>query len=235
MSARRVLITGAGRGLGRALAAACVARGDRVFGAVRAADARAQLPAGTTGVCIDVSDAASIQAGAAAVAAQADRLDWLINNAGIHSGSPEILPHQKNLSLGALEPSGMVRMFTVNALGPLLLTQALLPLLRCGVAPLVVNVSSRRGSLARNQSGGNYGYTTSKAALNMITRGLAADLAGEVTVAAVHPGTVQTAMGGPDATMTAAEAADAFLRVADGLGPEDTGRFLRWDGTPLPW
>lgn len=231
----RVLITGAGRGLGHALAVACCARGDQVLAGVRDPAALSQLPADATGLRLDVSSPAAIEAAAAQAAARLDGLDLLINNAGIHSGSPEIALHQQNLTLGALEPSGMLRMFTVNALGPLLLTQALLPLLRQGAHPRVINVSSRRGSLARKRDGGNYGYTTSKAALNMITRGLAADLSGQITVIALHPGTIQTAMGSADAALTPQQAAGALLSVADGLTPADSGRFLSWNGTTLPW
>jgi NAD(P)-dependent dehydrogenase (short-subunit alcohol dehydrogenase family) len=90
------------------------------------------------------------------------------------------------------------------------------------------------GSIAARNYGGSYAYSTSKSALNMITRGLAADLRGIITVA-LDPGWVKTDMGGQGAELTVHESASGILKVIDSLTPADSGEFLRWDGKYNPW
>ncbi len=100
----------------------------------------------------------------------------------------------------------------------------------------MVMVSSSLGSLARNTSGGDYAYRASKAALNAVMRSLSADLRTRgITVVSLHPGWVRTAMGGSGATLSVEESVRAIREVLAGVGPEDTGRFLRYDGREEPW
>ena len=157
-----------------------------------------------------------------------------MNNAGINSRS--VPRDQANVRFGSLEPSGVLRMVEVNALGPVLVTQALVDLLQAGTRPRVASTSSWLGSIGRKSSGGNYGYCASKATLNMLARAMAFDLAPlGITSVVFNPGWVATDMGGPRASLTPEQSVGGMLAVIDGLTPEDAGRFLQWDGTEHPW
>ena len=115
-------------------------------------------------------------------------------------------------------------------------TQALLPSLRRGDRKLVVNITSGLGSIERNTRGGYYGYRESKAALNMFTRTLAAELRPEgFTCVAVRPGWVRTDMGGPNAPLSPQESIRGMISVMGRLKPEASGRFLSHDGQEIPW
>ena len=99
----------------------------------------------------------------------------------------------------------------------------------------MIAISSRLGSIALADSG-RYAYRASKTALNMEWNGLAKDLAGKGLICVVlHPGWVQTDMGGPAAPLTIEQSVPAMVKVIDGLKPSDNGRFMNYDGTELPW
>ena len=242
-SSRRVLISGANRGLGLALTRALLAEGATVFAghrdnsntdALRAL--KTEHPATLVPILLDVTSEDSRSRAIQEIAGHVEGIDLLINNAGIHSQSRELLAAQRNLVLGELESTGLNAMLQTNAIAPLLLTQGMLPLLTRGHAPRVLNMSSRRGSLATTTAGGNYGYCLSKAALNMASRILATDLAARgIVVIAVHPGAVQTDMRSPDACLTPAQSARAILELTDTLALSDAGQFYNWDGTVHPW
>ena len=181
---------------------------------------------------LDIADTESIARFAAAVAERFERVDLLINNAGINSKTAP--KGQKNVRLGDLEPQGMLRMIQVNAVGPVLVSQALLPVL--GVGSRVVSISSWLGSIAGKTSGGNYGYCASKATLNMLMRTFAHDVASkDITSVVINPGWVQTKMGGPRAPLTPTESVTGMLSVVAALTPEQNGSFLQWDGTESAW
>ncbi len=233
------LVTGANRGLGLAFTRQLIRRGDRVVATARDPDAvEAWADLDETGrlhrVALDLDDPKSIAGLQAAVAAVTDRLDLLINNAGVNSRS--VPRGEPNVKLGALEPEGILAMTRINAVGPLLVTQALVDLLARGEAPRVLCISSWLGSVERKAKGGNYGYCISKAALNMATRALAFDLEprGIIAVAA-NPGWVQTDMGGESADLTPEQSAAGLLNMAADLTEDDAGRFLQWNGEPHPW
>ena len=240
MTDRTVLITGATAGIGEAAARAFAAAGWRVIGTGRRAE-RLEALATEIGpkmhmLAFDMRDEAAIDGALASLPPEFQAIDLLINNAGIHSQSRELLAAQRNLVLGELESTGLNAMLQTNAIAPLLLTQGMLPLLTRGHAPRVLNMSSRRGSLATTTAGGNYGYCLSKAALNMASRILATDLAARgIVVIAVHPGAVQTDMRSPDACLTPAQSARAILELTDTLALSDAGQFYNWDGTVHPW
>jgi NAD(P)-dependent dehydrogenase (short-subunit alcohol dehydrogenase family) len=119
-------------------------------------------------------------------------------------------------------------------MGPFLLTQALAPRLADGAR--VANITSELGSIGSVTRFGTPSYNISKAAQNMATVLLASALRPRgITVVALHPGWVQTDMGGTGATITPGASVDGLLRVIDGLKPADSGRFLDWRGQPLPW
>ena len=122
----------------------------------------------------------------------------------------------------------------VNTLGPLKVTEALLPLLSKGAR--VANVSSRMGSIEDNTSGGFYGYRASKAALNAVTRSLALDLRPQgISVVTLHPGYVRTGMTGGNGLIDPPESARGLLARIEELTPERTGTFWHMDGSQLPW
>ncbi len=125
----------------------------------------------------------------------------------------------------------------VNAIGPMLVARALLGLLRRSCAGRIINISSQLGALALgSEMLRDIGYNASKAALNMITVALAGTLDADGLVAvAIHPGWVQTDMGGSSAPLTARDSAAALFGTVQGLLPSDNGRFLSWDGSPHPW
>jgi NAD(P)-dependent dehydrogenase (short-subunit alcohol dehydrogenase family) len=240
-SVRVHLVTGAGRGLGLALAEEVVARGHVVIGTLRdrgrgagLVELAARAPERVWIAPLDVTDEQSCARLAGAVASVVSRVDVVVNNAGINAASPELGGQEQASSLAMLAAAAVDRMMWTNALGPILVTRALLALLAPGAT--VVNLSSRRGSLAGKLTGGNYGYCMSKAALNMATRALAADLADRAVVVALDPGCVRgTAMSQPDATLAPRDAAAAVLDLIEALGPEHRGRFLTTTGEDHPW
>ncbi|MEO0460422.1 MAG: SDR family oxidoreductase [Myxococcota bacterium] len=251
MRSTRTLVTGAGRGMGLEFARQCLDRGDRVYAGVRRPDDASQLRALDTQYperllifSLDVEDSGSITRAVEAVREKTDRLDLLINNAGINSASAGIEPTQRNVRFGELEASGMLRMLHVNAVAPILVTQAFVELLEQGDRPRVINVSSWLGSIERKSAGGNYGYCASKAALNMLGRTLAFDLkARGIITLLFNPGWVQTDMrtdmrtdmGGKNAELSVTQAVSGVLGTSDTASLEDTGRFFQWDGTEHPW
>lgn len=228
--ALRTVVTGANRGIGLELTRQLLARGDTVEAGARApSGARSlnQLAATTDGRlrvhALDVAMDESVRAFARAVGAQPVHL--LVNNAGTMG--------QRDAPLGELDTESVLRTFSVNTVGPLRVTQALLPALRAGKAK-VVNVSSTMGSIADNRSGGSMDYRLSKAALNMLSRNLAHELAADgIIVVSIHPGWVQTAMGGANAPVTVEDSVRAVLQVIDRLRPEDSGGFFNQRGEPF--
>jgi NAD(P)-dependent dehydrogenase (short-subunit alcohol dehydrogenase family) len=137
---------------------------------------------------------------------------------------------------GSLDVQAMMEVFQVNTVAPVMVAQAFADLLHRGTNARVINVSSDAGSITRRESGCNYSYPSSKAALNMMTRCLAADFRADgVIVISIHPGWIQTDMGGPHARWTLAETIPGMMSVIDGLTMADTGEFFNWDGAHVPW
>ncbi len=216
-----VLVTGAERGLGLSLVRAYADTAARVIALCRETSPAIEALAPELHTGVDVSKAAAVARAAAAVGDEP--LDVLINNAGVMSDD----------DFRDLDVAAVRQQFEVNALGPLNVARAFAPRLRRGAR--LINISSRLGSIADNESGGDYGYRMSKAAQNMLTANLALDLKeADVIVAALHPGIVATAMTGGKGT-SADEVARDLLAVIEKLTPEDSGRFYAKDGTPLPW
>jgi NAD(P)-dependent dehydrogenase (short-subunit alcohol dehydrogenase family) len=215
------LVTGASRGIGLELCRQLQLRGHVVVAACRRASAELQSSGCRVVEGIEVTDDQSVARLAAAVAGE--RIDVLVNNAGILSRE----------SLDDLDFERMRRQFEVNALGPLRVTQALLPNL--GPGSKVVIVTSRMGSIADNGSGGYYGYRMSKAAVNAAGVSLARDLAGRgITVLMLHPGMVATDMTGAHGIPVTESAQNLTARIEQ-LGPEASGSFHHANGEPLPW
>ena len=230
----RILITGASRGIGLELARHYLERGDMVLATARNLDEAADLQA-LAGqhsdrchlLALDVTDEDAIVAAAAEAGRLIDGLDVLINNAGVFP---------RNERPETLDAQVLLQTLHTNAVAPLIVVRELLPLLRRGRRPRILNITSQLGSLTRRASGRCYSYCSSKAALNMLTRSLAFDLQDDGIIAVVvHPGWVQTDMGGAHAPVMVGESARGIIALADGLLPEQTSKFLTWDGREHAW
>lgn len=233
---QNILITGANRGIGLALVEQYLAVGGyRVFASCRNPEAATALNALTQAnpqtlrtLQMDVDDEASIKRAVDTIGADSDRLDALINNAGVSGGDD-------TRSMGQLGSVAVAGVITTNAVAPLIVTQACRDLLKRSDNPRVVMISSGLGSLAR-VDGNAYAYRMSKAAMNMAARVLAFDeaMAGIRTVT-LAPGWVRTDMGGPSANLAPEESASALLALIEKLGATDNGRFYRYDGLEMDW
>lgn len=228
----RYLVTGANRGIGLELTRQLLDRGDEVLATARRPEAAAGLQELVRAhgerlqvLPLDVGDPDSVATLRRALEREA--IDVLVNNAGIGAETGR---------LGELDYEALRHVFEIDAVGPLRVVEAALPaILRSGTRK-IVNVTSKMGSIDDNGSGGAYGYRMAKVALNMATRSIARDLAGEGVIAfVVHPGWVKTDMGGPHALITPGQSVAAMLRVIDGAGPEQSGRFWEWNGKEIPW
>ena len=230
----RIFITGTNRGIGLELVSRYLERGDQVFAACRVPDEAAELQKLKTKysdyltiIKLEVTSQEEIEAAGELVEESVDGLDLLINNAGMQIGGER---------LGDLDLDSLLHVFSVNAVAPLMVAQRFIGLLTVGDDPKLVNVSSQLGSLARKTSGGRYSYSSSKAALNMFTRALAFDLKPkEIITVTIHPGWVQTDMGGESAPVTVQESGQGILKLIDDLTLDDSGRFLNWEREELPW
>jgi len=222
------LITGAGRGIGLALAEAYAADDWTVIAGVRserAADAVSRLDGDVVPVTLDVADPASVGILSARLSGLA--IDLLINNAGV--GDPK-------KPFGEIDFAAFQRVLEVNTISPVRIAEAFLEHLRQGEQKKIMTLSSQLGSIANNQTGGRIPYRASKAAVNASMRSIAHDLKGEgFTVNVFHPGWVATDMGGDQAPVSPAESAAGLKRLIDRLGPAESGRFFNYDGKELPW
>ncbi len=218
-----ILISGAGRGLGLELARQYAVDGWRVIGTVR--DAKVNLPAGVERQVVDVTDRGEIASLAKAL--RGVPLDVLYCNAGIIG--------KRGMALGSFDYASWEEVLRVNVLGAAALAEALLDNVAASKQKVIAMMSSRLGSIAES-SGMTLPYATSKAALNMLVKGLAATLSAKgVIVVALSPGWVRTDMGGAGAPL-APEASVAGLRkVIGGLTSADSGKFFSYDGSPIPW
>jgi NAD(P)-dependent dehydrogenase (short-subunit alcohol dehydrogenase family) len=240
---RTAFLTGANRGLGLEWTRQLAGRVDRLFATCRhpeeahdLADQADAHPDTVEVFALDVADPDAIDRAAEQVKQETGALDLLVNNAGINGGGTSD-------RFGTVDPETMMDVLRVNTAGPHLMTQAFADLLRAGGTndsagadeSVVVNVTSQLGSIANTSGGGWHSYKASKAALNMCTRLQAGALSGDAIVVSMHPGWVRTDMGGSNARLSTEESVAGMLDVLAGLTPDDTGRFLAYDGGELPW
>lgn len=216
---RTILITGANRGVGLALAQAASARGDAVIATARApheADDLAKLRADGADVVVhplDVTEPDSAEALAATLKGRS--IDMLMCNAGVLQGRGGIEDPR-------YDRDAFARVLMTNVAGPFFTVRALLPNLRLAGGKVAV-ISSIMGSTARAK-GGSYIYRASKAAATNLAVNLAVELAPlGVAVGAYHPGWVRTAMGGDDAEVSPQESAEGLLARLDALSLASTG------------
>jgi len=227
-----VVITGANRGIGLALASLYAERGDTVFACCRNPGAATALRASAeatplTVLPLDVRDAASV-AGLARALGDA-HVDILINNAGV-SGGPLEEQTAKRMDFAAWADA-----FDVNAMGPVRVMQALLPALKRAAQPKVMSITSQLGAISLDLALA-FGYSASKAALNKFMRLAAGELSRDgIAVGVIHPGWVKTDMGGAGAQITPAESAAGIAGVIDRLSLDNTGGFWKWNGSAHDW
>ena len=241
MSERVAVVTGANRGIGLHLVDQLQHRGWRVVAGCRHPDDAGMLYAlrPMALLALDVSDPVSVSHFRDELRTHAEHVDLIVNNAGVMSaaggrvGEASAADQAVNGPLAALDGEQIDRVMSVNATGPLLVTQALASMLRPGAA--VVNVSSRLGSLSL-ATASSYGYSMSKAALNMVTTILARELGPHgVVCVAVSPGWVRTDMGGDDARLDPREATSGMADLIGRLHPADNGTFVDYLGEEIPW
>jgi NAD(P)-dependent dehydrogenase (short-subunit alcohol dehydrogenase family) len=223
-----VLITGASRGIGLALARACHASGRRVIATCRdpvGAHALQAMAGPDFAVeALDIADSAAVRTLAGRLSGET--IDILFQNAGVYGGDRQ--------SRTDMDADAWLETLRVSVIAPFEVATAFEPHLKRSTSGRLVALSSQMGSIASTSTGA-YAYRSAKAALNRVLRLMALELAGSVIVVPVHPGWVRTDMGGSGADISADESAAGLLALADRLTPADSGRFWNWDGRELPW
>ncbi len=215
-----VLITGANRGIGLEFARQYSTDGWDVVATVR--DGSGELD--KLGVRVEHLDMRDLDA-VTHFGEHLDTLDLLIANAGTYGPKSVMSEH---------DGEGWLETFAVNTVAPFLLAQSVLERVARADGKLVA-ISTKMGSIEDNTSGGYIAYRSSKSALNSAWRSLAIDNRGRVTCAVLHPGWVQTRMGGSSAPLRPEDSVAGMRRVIEGLGPEQSGRFFGYDGSEIPW
>jgi NAD(P)-dependent dehydrogenase (short-subunit alcohol dehydrogenase family) len=221
-----ILITGAGRGLGLELATQYAADGWQVIGTVRDEAGRQRLEtAGVEVIAVDVTDFARV--GELASRLKGRALDILFCNAGIIG--------RRGMALGSFDYRAWDEVMRVNVLGAAAVAEALVDNVAASEKKLIAMMSSRLGSITES-TGATLPYATSKAALNMLVKGLAATLAGRgIQVVALSPGWVRTDMGGEGAPLAPQASIASLRRVLGGLKAGDSGKFFSYEGSTIPW
>lgn len=221
-----ILISGAGRGLGLELATQYAKDGWQVIGTVRDDAAGKRLEKmGIEAHALDVSDFARARELARRLKGRA--LDVLFCNAGIIG--------QRGMALGSFDYQSWDEVMRVNVLGAAAMAEALVDNVAASEKKTIAMMSSRLGSITE-ASGMTVPYATSKAALNMLVKGLASSLGSrDVKVVALSPGWVRTDMGGAGAALDPETSVAGLRKVLAGLKAGDSGKFFSYDGSPIPW
>jgi NAD(P)-dependent dehydrogenase (short-subunit alcohol dehydrogenase family) len=227
-----VLITGSNRGIGLEFVKQFSRQGWQVIACCRQPDSAAELQSLASGLSnvdvhpLDVSREDSIQALSKKLANTP--IDLLLNNAGVYAtGANQFGDIDKSIWLNAIE---------INTIGPLLMAQAFMPQLQLGEMKKIATISSKVGSIDDNQSGSGYAYRSSKSALNQVMKSLSIDLASQgIKTVTLHPGWVLTDMGGPNALIDTETSVSGMMQVIDKLTVEQSGSFINYDGSVIPW
>jgi NAD(P)-dependent dehydrogenase (short-subunit alcohol dehydrogenase family) len=228
-----VLITGANRGLGLEFCKQYATDGWQVLASCRMPQAASELLSlaeqfpQISVLTLDVADFTQIEQ--LAVQLQDTPIDVLINNAGVFGDSA-------GHGFEQLDYSTWTKTLTVNVQAPVKMAEAFLPHLKRGDKKLLVSISSLMGSIADNRGGGSIIYRSSKAALNAAMKSIAIELKEQaVGVLIFHPGWVKTDMGGNNAPLEAVQSIAGMRQAISAFSLEQTGHFVKYDGTPLPW
>ncbi len=231
---KNIFVAGASRGLGFFLVKKYLEDGHKVFAGVRNTDS-SQInnlleiyPKTLIPVIIEVRDTESVTLAAKVVSEKVEHIDVLINNAGVHCDSSFDILEETNLDESLL-------VYDVNAMGPIRVTKAFLPLLRKNGGK-VINISSESGSIGDCKREKEFDYCMSKAALNMGTKLLSNYLRKDnIMVLTIQPGWMRTDMGGAHAALDPYETACKLVALFDGYHDMDAPIFIDNEGNPLPW
>lgn len=228
-----VLITGANRGLGLEFCRQYAEAGWNVLACCRNPELAAELNDLATEnpqvqvFQIDVLDRNSIDILANDL--KGTSINLLIANAGVYG-------EKRGHEFGNLEYTDWIKTLETNVLGVVKVTEAFLPNLKDSQKSCIVALSSQMGSIADNSSGGTILYRSSKAALNAAMKSLSIDLQRDnIGVLIFHPGWVKTDMGGPHALIDAETSVCGMMKQISEFKMSNTGLFIKYDGTHLPW
>jgi NAD(P)-dependent dehydrogenase (short-subunit alcohol dehydrogenase family) len=229
-----MLITASNRGFGLVWVRQCAGRGWRVFATCRDPDTAVDLKdlsdqdPSVSLHRLDVTDASQIADLAESL--RDETIDLLVNNAGVY------FERWGKDPIGSIRYDHWEETFRVNTVGPIRVTEALLPQLAGGARPLVLAITSHMGSIADIDAPRDYAYRSSKAALNAAMHGLAHELKPRgIGVLLLHPGWVRTRMGGSSAPVSPAESVRGMLALVVRYDPNLSGGLFRFDGTRMPW
>lgn len=226
------LVTGTNRGIGLEFVRQLLTRGETVLATCRDIDKADELRAlqqeseSLELFELDVAESTSLNNFPKRLEGRA--IDVFINNAGVYG--------PRGASFGKVEGEEWLDVLRVNSVAPILLTQLLIQNFRKGRARKLVYITSKMGSIDDNQGGGQYIYRSSKTALNSAVKSLSVDLADAgFSVGLLHPGWVQTDMGGPNALIDTQASVSGMLGVIDKLNLQNSGSFFNYDGNEIAW
>ena len=236
-----VLITGANRGIGLEHVKVFAEKGNKVLACCRNPDSASDLKAladqdglDITLHALDVTDANSVAALSDAL--KGTPIDILMNNAG-SIGPKEYDEQMKDHEFGNMDYDNWVEIFKINTMGPMRVVEALVDNVAQSDKKFIVNISTHFSSIALQKIGRGYGYASTKAALNMVTKLLACEFEDRgITVIAMAPGRVKTKLGGwDDAPLTVEASVAGQHDVLEKLTPENSGEFWAFRGDQVPW
>lgn len=227
-----ILVTGANRGLGLEFIKHYLDRGDHVIGTFRDKHSSGELiQMGVTYdkleiISLDVSSEKSLKTFPNLLGDIA--IDIFINNAGVYG--------PRNSSFKHVDIETWIPALKINTIAPIILTQLIIDNLKKGSKKKLIYITSKMGSIDDNSGGGSYVYRSTKAALNAVVKSLSIDLKSEeMIVALLHPGWVQTDMGGPNGLIDKNTSVSGMIKVIDGLERSESGCFLDYTGSDIPW
>ena len=232
MTDSRILITGANRGIGLQLSEQFAEDGWQVLACCRNPDQADELRALSERLssielhALDVTDYAQMNALAASLTGRP--IDILLSNAGIYG--------PRGVVFGEVSAPEWRDVFEVNSIAPMMLAQAFVDSVEISRQKLIAIISSKMGSIGDNASGGSYIYRSSKTAVNQVVKSMSQDLAERgISVISLHPGWVQTDMGGRNAEASVVESGSGLKSVLQSSGAAQNGQFINFDGNPIPW
>ncbi len=232
MTNRTILITGANRGIGLELTEQFSEDGWQVLACCRNPADAGQLQA-LAEKDLDIEVHALDVTNYEQMVSLADQLgnkpiDILLSNAGVYGS--------KSASFGEIDPAEWRHVLEVNTIAPLMLVQAFVEQVAASQQKLVAVISSKVGSIADNSSGGSYMYRSSKTAVNQVVKSLSIDLADRgISAISLHPGWVQTDMGGPNAEIGTDASVSGLKNILQSAGLAQSGQFIEYDGSSIPW
>ncbi|MCB0272472.1 MAG: SDR family oxidoreductase [Bdellovibrionales bacterium] len=232
MKTKTIMITGANRGIGLGLTKSYLQLGHTVIATYRkdkeSLDALKSDFSNTLFTFpMDIQHEDSVKSTFKDISQKTGQIDLLINNAGRYGSNQASVK-------STMDFTDMLVTYQTNTLGPLLVTKYALSLIEKGADKKIVHISSKVGSIADNGMGGAYGYRASKCALNMINKNLSLELP-HITTVVMHPGWVQTDMGGANAPITIEESVNALVQTIDRFATNDSGGFFERTGEPIPF